>query len=307
MTVVSRVINNKGYVSKEKRQKVEKAIKELGYTPNLIARGLKTNETKQLMFYVPDITNPFYMEVYQGMDDYATEQGYTIVVSKHFSDEVVRQRRFDGLILYNISPDIFEKIEKLGIPMVITDYNQEKLSIPSVAIDMRDGVRKAVSYLIECGHTNIGYVTNSDNLNDQRFLGYVDELYNNGIEYDKEKVEIQLMGDTMYEQGYNAGINIIKKKTNITAIFAFNDAVAIGLMAAFNERGLRIPRDISVIGFDNILASRYTIPPLTTIHIPKYEQGRESAKMLINAIQGKKESEIILHTRLIKRGSVRSL
>ncbi len=301
------MINNKGYVSKEKRDRVQIAIKELGYTPNLIARGLKTNETKQLMFYSPDKFNPFYTEVYQGMEDYAMEQGYTIVVSRHFCDEVVRQRRFDGLIMSEITNDNQDKITNLGIPVVATDYNHSRLSIPSVGIDMREGARKAVSYLINCGHTNIAYVTDSDSFSDQRFLGYVDELRNNGIEYDREKVKIQLEEDNMYEKGYNAGVNILKGNKDITAVFTFNDAIAIGLMAAINEGGLRIPEDISVVGFDNILASRYTIPPLTTIHVPKYEQGRECAKMLINMIQGKNESEVMLHTHLIERSSVRNI
>ena len=307
VTVVSRVINNKGYVSKEKRERVEKVIKELGYTPNLIARGLKTNETKQLMFYAPDITNPFYMEVYQGMEDYAMMQGYTIVVSRHFSDAVIRQRRFDGLIMYNVSTDKQDKIRELGIPVVVTDYNQAKLSIPSVGIDMREGARKAVSYLVSCGHRDIGFVTNSENRLDQRYLGYVDELQNCNIEFDEEKIEIQKLGDSMYEQGYNAGVNILNKEMNITSLFVFNDAMAIGLMAALNERGVRVPEDISVIGFDNILVSRYTIPPLTTIHIPKYEQGWESTKMLINMIKGKTVEEVTLHTSLVERDSVRKI
>lgn len=177
VTVVSRVINNKGYVSMEKRERVEKAIEELGYRPNLIAQSLKTNQTRQILFYAPELANPFYVEVYRGMEDYAEQHNYTIVVSRYFDDGMIQQRRFDGVILSDILPEQQDKFLKLGVPVVVTNYTGVRLRIPSVGIAMKEGACQAISYLWKCGHRRIGFITNVCSCHEQRFLGYVEELY----------------------------------------------------------------------------------------------------------------------------------
>ena len=307
VTVVSRVTNNNGYVAADKRKRVEKVIEELGYSPNLIARGLKTNETKQILFYAPELSNPFYVEVYQGMEDYAEKHGYTIVVSRHYDDDIIYQRKIDGMILSAISKKRQAEFLKLRVPVVVTNYSGETLEIPSVGIDMMEGARKAVGYLCECNHKRIGFITNISIHQEQRYLGYLQGLKEKNIEPNPNWVLLENSRGTAYDQGYRAAYRLLDQKPYITAIFVFNDAMAIGVIAALSERGIRIPADLSIIGFDDILQAKYTCPPLTTIHIPKYEQGEESARMLIRKIKGKDVRNTTLRTDLIIRGSVKGL
>ncbi len=307
VTVVSRVTNNNGYVADDKRKRVEKVIEELGYSANLIARGLKTNETKQILFYAPELSNPFYVELYQGMEDYAEKHGYTIVVSSHYDDDMIYQRKMDGMILSAISKKQQAEFLKLKVPVVVTNYSGETLEIPSVGIDMMGGARKAVGYLCESNHKRIGFITNISTHQEQRYLGYLQGLKERNIQPDPNWVLFENSRGTAFDQGFNAAHRLLELKLDVTAIFVFNDAMAIGVIAALAERGIRVPEDLSIIGFDDILQAQYTCPPLTTIHIPKYEQGEESARMLIRKIKGKEVRTTILGTDLMVRGSVKSL
>ena len=171
-TTVSRVLNNNGYVSPENRQKIENAIKELDYSPDLIARSLKTKETRQLLFHTPELYNPFFIEVYQGMEDYAEKHGYTIVVSRHYERGMIRQRQFDGILLARASSEQQQDLLSLNIPAVVTDYSDRPLSIPSVRIDIEDGTTKAMDFLRICGHHNVAFLANSSDLQDLRLRGY---------------------------------------------------------------------------------------------------------------------------------------
>ena len=305
VTVVSRVTNNKGYVSADKRKRVEKAIEELGYSPNLIARGLKTNETKQILFYAPELSNPFYAEVYEGMEDYAINHGYTIVVSSHFNDDMIYQRKIDGLILSAISKEQQAEFLKLRVPVVVTNYSGETLEIPSVGIDMMEGARKAVNHICACGHKRIGFITNIPTHQEQRYLGYLQGLDDYNIQPNPGWVLTADSHKNAFDQGYQAGCRLLEQKLDVTAVFVFNDAMAIGVMAALAEREIHIPEELSIVGFDDILQAKYTCPSLTTIHIPKYEQGEESARMLIRMIRGEEVATTLLKTELITRNSVK--
>jgi DNA-binding LacI/PurR family transcriptional regulator len=303
-STVSRVLNNKGYVSADNRVKIEKAINDLGYTPNLIARSLKTRETRQLLFYAPDLANPFYMEVYQGMEDYAEENGYTIVVSRHYDHNIIKQRQFDGVILSYVSPEIQEQISRMDMPLVITDYSSEPLTVPYVRINVEEGASMAMNHLIAQGHRKIAYLTYNENEKDLRYQGYINSLKVIG-ESPNPKYIVSCSGNvSSFHQGHNSAIKMLDEGVNATAVYAFNDALAIGAISAFYEKGMKLPGDISIIGFDDILQSRFTCPPLTTIKIPKYEQGWESAKALIKLIKGESIQPITLNTELVIRNSV---
>lgn len=306
-TTVSRVLNNNGYVSKEKREKIEKAIKELGYTPNLIARSLKTKETRQILFYVTDMLNPFYMEVYRGIEDYAVKYGYAIVVSRRFDEDVIRQRQFDGVILSGVSNEQQKRLVNIGIPAVVTDYSGLPLAIPSVGIDIQDGALMAMNCLFQHGHQNISFITSASTHSDLRYQGYVKGLEKQGISLQPELIITYKSGSSGYEQGYRAAVWLIESGRKATAVFAFNDVMAIGAMAAFLEKGYDMPREMSIIGFDDIIQSQFSYLPLTTVHIPKYEQGWESAKMLIKSIKGEEVTALTLKPGLTVRKSVYDL
>lgn len=302
-STISRVLNNNGYVSKENRDKIENAINNLGYTPNLIARSLRTKETRQILFFVPELSNPFYMEVYQGMEDYAEENGYTIVVSRHYDHNMIKQRQYDGIILSQISPELQFEFQSLGIPVVVTYYGSQPLSIPFVSINIEEGAKMAMNYLIHNGHKKIAFITN-ENLDDQRFLGYSKGIEILKLQCNQRYVKKCTDNSSGYHQGYAAANELIDSGLDITAIFAFNDIIATGSIAAIMERGIKVPDQISIIGFDDILQSQFTCPPLTTIRMPKYEQGWESARTLISLINGETVKPIDLNTKLIVRRSV---
>lgn len=304
-TTVSRVLNNSGYVSPENRERIERAIRELGYRPNLIARSLKTKETRQLLFHAPELSNPFYMEVYKGMEEYAEEHGYTIVVSSRFDVDIVNQRQFDGIILSAVQPDYEKELVALNIPVVVTSYTRSLLTFPSVGIDIEEGALAATTYLLGKGHREIAFMTNSGILDDTRYNGYIRGLKEAGIYHGNDLLVSDNKPHSPFEQGWRMALSLLESKKRFTAVFAFNDAIAIGAMSAFHSKGCRIPEDISVVGFDDILQARFTCPPLTTIYMPKYEQGRESARLLLKTIQGVEVESMTLQTRLVERASVK--
>lgn len=306
-TTVSRVLNKNGYVSEDNRNRIEQAIKELGYSPNLIARSLKTNESRQILFFVHEILNPFFMEVYRGMEDCCEENGYTIVLSRKFDPRIVRQRRYDGIILSYASPELEKEYLELGLPVVVTDYSGKPLKLPAVGINIKAGAEKAARHLIENGHKKIAFLAFSDNLEDQRFSGFCSSLEKAGIDAKSALVGCAAEKDNGFASGYHAARQLLDKTRDFSAVLAFNDTLAIGAIAAFSEQNIRLPQDVSIVGFDDILQSGFSTPKLTTVRLPKYEQGYESARLLINLIQGKNVDSVLLETDLIIRDSVRKI
>lgn len=306
-TTVSRVLNKTGYVSEESRGKIEKAISELGYSPNLIARSLKTRQSRQILFSVHDILNPFYMEVYRGMEDCCEENGYTIVLSRNFDPLKIRQHQYDGLILSDISQGRAQEPMKPPLPAIVTDYSGIPLPITSVGIDIKAGAEKATNHLLENGHRKIAFLTICSNLEDQRLQGFYSSLEKTGLDAKAAPVICAAHTGSEYIKGYFSAKELLGKTRDFTAVFAFNDAMAIGALSAFSESNIQVPRDVSLIGFDNILQGGFTIPKLTTVNLPKYKQGYESALALINMIQGRTVRSMTLDTSLILRDSVQSI
>ncbi len=303
-STVSRVLNKNGYVSQENRTKIEKAIVDLGYAPNLIARSLKTRESRQILFYTHEILNPFYMEVYRGIEDYAGENGYTIVLSRHFDYSIVKQRQYDGIILSGVSTEMEREFINLGIPVVVTHYGGKPLNLPSVGIDIKGGAQKATQYLLKCGHRKIAFITINEKCDEQRLDGFLNCLKNTDIDIKSTSIVCSKEKSHGYSQGYSCTMELLSKSRDFTAVFAFNDTMAIGALSAFYEKGIKVPQDISIIGFDDIIQASYTYPLLTTVKLPKYEQGYESARLLISLIQGNRAESMTLDTQLVIRNSV---
>jgi DNA-binding LacI/PurR family transcriptional regulator len=303
-TTVSRVVNNNGYVSPESRQKVEDAVKVLGYTPNLVARSLKTKKSGQLLYCVSDFSNPFYMEIYAGMEELARKYGYTIVVASDFSSSFVIQRQFDGIIFSQLSKEVEKDLINMNIPVVINNYTTESYSLPFVKIDIKNGAKKALNYLYDMGHRNIAFITSVPQEDEQRYEAYLNFMKDKNLIIDNNYVASCTELSTPYEQGYKAALELIRRKLHLTAILVFNDAMAIGVIAALTEHGIKVPEDISIIGFDDLQQSKFTTPSLTTVKIPKYELGAESINILIKDLNREELHSVTIDTELIVRNSV---
>jgi LacI family transcriptional regulator, repressor for deo operon, udp, cdd, tsx, nupC, and nupG len=239
------------------------------------------------------------------MDEVARQHGYHIVVSSHYDINIVRQRQYDGVILSYVPRDRrFDEYIILGVRLVATDYTNSVLEIPHIKVDIASGIMQTLDYLFECGHRRIALVTLPFG-NDQRIAAYKKWLGIRNLLFERNLVyNTQFNGKTNYEQGYNAGISMAENGLNVTAVVIFNDAMAIGFLAAFNQKGIRVPEDISLVGFDNIAQAKYTNPPLTTVDSFLYQIGKECAQMLISEINGEIVNTKVIKTELIIRDSV---
>jgi len=321
---VSYVLNGKEHkVSQETVSKVKAAIKELNYIPNLTARSLVKNKSQLVGVIIPQteetsqllLTNPFYSEIVGGIESKLRQAGYHMLLSgvdkgKSYLDTSV-QRNLDGAIIMGIYQEQFyEELKQAQIPIVLIDSYISDNYFYRVGIDDEYGGYLATKYLIEHGHRDIALVTGSikrDGVNEKRFLGYKRALSERGIFYNPDYV---FDGLVSYEYGYKAGKDIARNYKKVTAVFASADLMALGVIKGLTESGLKIPEDISVIGFDNISALQFTLPPLTTVGQDITAKGVKAAELLINLIEGRGHSEPkekILPLRIIERETVKRI
>ncbi len=304
-------MNNYTNVSPETSKKVKNVMKELGYKPNHIARGLKTNKSYNIAFLIPDITNEFYTEIYKGIYAYALRKGYIVslyeVTGNSSLYESILNLRPDGIILgADIPNKILGKLEGLSIPVArIGGIENEGFKI-KVNINLYKAMVDAIDYLYNIGHRDIGIITYRND-QDKRYNGYRDGLEKCDLEFNHNKIIYIDKGENHFDQGYFAMREFLKKQVSITAVIGHNDLVAIGAMRSIIESGFRIPEDISVIGFDDTKTAKYMNPSLTTIKIPKFNQGQKVAELLLNYLSGKKEETITMNTELLIRDSIKGL
>ncbi|RDW21480.1 LacI family transcriptional regulator [Oceanobacillus arenosus] len=312
VATVSRVINNRKNVSEKTRNKVEQAIRELHFEPNVLARNLRNSESRLLLVLIPSISNPFYTEIINGIEDTAIEQGYNILLCETDSNpereaiyfNLIRNRLADGIIIMDPTINRENLIELARMhPVVQCSEFDEAGNISYVTIDNELAAYQAVKHLIKLGQRKIALINS-----DERFLyarerrrGYEKALMEAGLPI--ETSWIYHTGKLGFEYGQQAMRSLLNVKNLPTAIFAVSDILAIGAMKEILSRGLRIPDDIAIIGFDKISFSNMTFPTLTTVAQPMYAMGSISAKMIINKIKGKKVESIILDHELIIRNS----
>lgn len=323
---VSYALNDVDKLTPETKQRIMKSIEELDYKPSLTARCLSNGDSKLIGVTLPiteegDIpgvllNNPFFGEFISGVEYVIRKEGYDILFSgietnKQYKDWIQR-RRLDGIIMLGVYPhSIFTEIKELGIPVAITDaYEDYAKEFHRVMLEDKLGGYIATKHLIEMGHTEIAFVSGSikhSPLNHERYLGYKKALEEAGIQV---KEEYFFEAPVNFEGGYDAGIEILNKKNNITAIFAVADIMAIGLMKAFREHGKEIPDDYSLIGFDDIKFGRFVTPSLTTIRQDIVKKGILSAEMVLEALQKKGVNDsktVMLEPELIIRDSVKKI
>lgn len=314
VSTVSRVLTSNAPVQEETKKAVEAAIQTLGYRPNGLARSLRSNETKTLGLIIPDVANPFFPEVAKGVEDAACKRGYSVILCNSGNDrakeamyfEVLQERRIDGIIITGSgSLDEYAQLrEKEDFPIVFLDRNAEGLNVDSVESDSYSGACQAVQHLIQLGHREIAFVSgpSAASTSGRRLRGYIDTLSRHGISPLPENI---FPGDFTLEAGRQAGMALLKRARRPTAVFVSSDIGAVGVMMAAESMHLRIPEDLSVVGFDNTLLSMVSRPALTTVSQPKYEMGQQAVRLLIERLKKKRQKvrHVVLGTRLEVRGT----
>lgn len=314
----SRVINNHPSVADDKRQRVLAAIDELGYQCNQIARSLKSNTTKTIGVVIPDISNEYFADVVRGVQDVASQQGYTIILSNTDSNtkkEIVAintlcEKQVDGIIMlsHTASKEMLQCIESHFLPAVLVATSLKHKSIGTVNISNKKAAYDAVCHLAKNGHKKIAMV--SGPLFDKegglkRQQGYLAALKDFGIKAPKDYL---LFGkDYSYKSGYCCMQSLLKAKVLPTAVFFASDYMAIGAIKAAAEKNIGIPKDISVIGFDNLAVCAYYSPSLSTVNQPRYDMGSQSMQLLYSIIKGSPPQQIhlVLPHKVLARQSTR--
>jgi LacI family transcriptional regulator len=319
---VSRTVNGKkNGVGEKTRKHILDTVHKTGYTPNAIARSMVTRKTNTIALIVPDICNPFFAELARGVGDACSELGYHLFLcntdssseQEHGQVMLLHDRRVDGMILttQNVAEDnsdIF-KFTREGYPFVLIERYITNMNIPlQITIDNKGGIRQAVTYLVEKGHRNIAFIRGpAEAANAQmRFDGYKDGLAQYKLSYDSALV---VQGDYKMQSGYSCTIELLKKaRGKFTAIIGSNDLMTAGASSAIFDQKLRIPQDISVVGFDNIPLTGMIYPRITSVGVSINTLGRTAAEMLFNWILGNKEARhILMPCELTERASVSSI
>lgn len=317
-STVSRVINDDSRISEKTKNKVFLIIKKLGYTPNAIARGLKTKRTYTLGMLIPDITNPFFAEIARGVEDAANANGFNIILcntddklkKERIYLEILKGKRVDGLILgtAHIKDKSIIELEKKKFPYILLSRNIEGLDKNCVIVDDVAGGIMVTEYLIKLGHRRIAHITGPPTVRaaNNRLEGYKFALEKHQIEYHEELVK---EGDFRIKGGYQVMKRFLKLAEPPTAIFAANDLLALGAMQAIQREKYHIPEDFCIIGFDDIRLASFVYPPLTTIRQPMLEMGALAVKMLLKIIEEGEfnQRKIVLKSKLIIRESCRKI
>lgn len=317
ISTVSRALNNEYGVNPQTRDMVVAVASRLNYRPNRVARGLVTGRSHSLALIVSDIRNPFFAEVARGAADAARGANCDLVLCNSDLDparqmEYVKsllEKRVDGILMNSVSvlsPEEQRQLAECGVPIVLLNRSSASRAFSTVSADNEAGGVLAAQHLLDLGHRKIAHLTGPrqhGNLSD-RTRGFVQTL----AAAEQPVAPVVLHGAFHFEGGRDLTNKLLADHPEITAIFAANDVMAFGAVRAILDRGLRIPEDLSLIGFDNIQFSSIIHPPLTTIHQPKYEMGHAAVEILMRLARDKTSrtpESRMLGVELIERQSCR--
>ena len=309
VATVSRYLNQNGYVSKQAKEKIEKAIHELDYRPNQIARSLSKRQSQLIGLIVPDIQNPYFPQLARAIEDTALRYDYTVVLCN--TDETVEKEQLymnrlsqnyvAGLLVATNAMDV-KAYEEIDIPIVALDRLIDS-NIPTVMTDNFGGAKKGTAHLIECGAKNLLCLRGPKNVKaaDERERGFYA-----AIEGTDSKGKTVVAGFD-FNEASSAVIKALLENPSIDGIFASSDAVAIAAIKMIQTLNKQVPNDIQVVGFDGIELGKMISPELTTVSQDIYQIGQYATKMLIEQIEGNplKNQQIIVETNLIVRGTTR--
>jgi LacI family transcriptional regulator len=319
-TTVSRVINDNAPVAKDTRRRILEAIEALSYVPHGGARSLITRKTHTIGVLLPDLYGEFFSELIRGIDHAARRNHHHVLVSGSHSDPgeleaMLRalRGRVDGLIV--MAPDVnaYPLIARFGraVPIVLLDSDPEGCDLPSITIDNYGGARAVVRHLLALGHRRIALLAGPQHNRDarERARGWREALA--GTAAGGDSAALVFAGDFSESSGYAAGTRIVGLDRRPDAVFAANDAMAIGCLSAFREHGVRVPEDIALAGFDDIPIARYMTPPLTSVRVSIADLGNRAMTRLVplmgNAVTDDDWRRETLATELIVRASCGAL
>lgn len=296
-STVSYVLNNSPIaVPADTRQRIEDAIRELGYIPDRSARSLRTRKTYTIAGIIPDITNPFYPTFERGIQDVADQHGYDLIMyntdgsaeKERKSMRSVQQGRVDGVIavLFHLTAQDLLPLLDMNIAVVRLEATPKQpgpAPLDNIYVDNIAAAQRAVEYLIGKNHRRIGMITGQRGPGANRVLGYQRALEQHGLPRDQELIRSH---DFTVEGGSQSMRELLALPTRPSAVFAANDLMAMGAINAIRAARLRVPNDIAVVGFDNIPAAELITPPLTTVTQFQEQLGRRAAQMLLERLEG---------------------
>jgi LacI family transcriptional regulator len=316
VATVSHVMNRTRYVDPETEKRVRAAIKTLGYRPNLLARSLRRRETRTVGLIVPDNSNPYFAEVARAIENSVFAEGYSVILcNTDWSEDkqatyvdVLLAKQVDGLILMASSDRLDPLAQILGarVPVVIVGRDSHDLPAHQVLVDNEQGGYLAGAYLTRLGHRRIGCVAGPGDETPSwgRIVGFRRALEEAGAPLVPQAI---VPGDFRPGGGEAAARELLERDLGLTAIFAANDLMAFGAINALRRADLQVPRDVSVVGFDNIGLSAVMMPALTTVAQPVADVGEASVRLLLQQIGGEsgEPARVLLPTTLIERESAR--
>lgn len=319
IATTSRVINNAPHTSETAITAVKAAMEKLGYRPNANARALVSKSSNAIGVLVNDVSAPFFGSMIKAIDTVASEQEKQLLIGSGYHDATKERNainllinsRCESLVVHSkgISDEELVKLANEVPGLVLINRIVPDIENRCIALDNRRGSYIATQYLIKNGHKHIGYICSSHNIEDahDRLAGYLDALKDNGIEPSDEYIEY---GEPDELGGEQAMVNLMAKNTDITAIATYNDYMAAGCLALLQENGIRIPEDMSVIGFDDGHIARFIYPRLTTIRYPIQVMANQAVKLSLQLAsdEPKEQSEHKLFMPiLVRRASVRNI
>jgi LacI family transcriptional regulator len=295
VSTVSRALNGEYGVHADTREHVVAIAKRLGYRPNRVARGLVTGRSHTLALVVSDIRNPFFAEVARGAEDAACRSGYDLILCNSDLDpekqmryaQSLMEKRVDGILMNSVaalSRKQQEQLTALGVPIVLLNRTAARSAFSTICADNEAGGVLAAAYLMKLGHRKIAHLTGPRQHGNmtERAKGFV-----HALEAAHRPVHpVVLHGKNNFQGGVELAQKLLAQHPGITAVFAASDMMAFGVIRALMEAGLQIPKDVSVMGFDNVELAGIVQPPLTTVHQPKYEIGQAAVEILLRLSAG---------------------
>lgn len=322
-TTVSRALRESHLISEGTRERIQRLASEMGYTPNAIAQSLQTQQTSTIGLVVTSISDPFWGDVMKGVEEVARAARFSVFLSASHNDpeeemaiiETFHRRRVDGILIAasRITSNYKERLNHIRVPTVLINSQAESQArlLHWVSVDDRKGAQLAVEHLLQLGHRSIGYlgISNRPRSNRQRLLGYQTALTAAGVTCCDDWIVITPGEEASHDEDVTTGQTSLPRllDSGVTAVFCYNDMIAIGALMACQERGIAVPGDLSVIGFDDIKMATYVTPLLSTIFQPKVELGRLATQVVLDLLNNRKGQNYLLQPTLKPRASTAPL
>jgi len=315
---VSKVFNQTGNISEKTRRRILEISRELNYQPNVLASALNGKKTFSLGLLIPDMVNPFFAELARNVEDRAQELGFNLIICNTDNDmkkevkyiQLLRQKSVDGIIVATgvRNDEFLKELIDQNVPVALVAREMSVLATSTVLVDDFAGGYNATRHLIDLGHKRIAVIAESMSVSSskERVRGYRHALEEAGLDYAEELVAAS---DFSIESGRETAQAILRQAERPTAIFACNDLLAIGAMQAAKELGIRVPEELSVVGFDNTILASITDPPMTTVAQPIRAMGHQVVDLIVSEINETStvKQRVVLLPELIVRQSTRAL